>query len=108
MQRTNYASVHQQMWVKTWRLCDGAPLAGPVLFSNETTARLANQVPGNVALPSEMVRHCVFPTGRPIDPLLETISDQGAGWGDLIGRKDRDWCGFTARAFLYPQGTGLS
>jgi len=108
MQRTNYSSVHQQMWVKTWRLCDGSPLAGPVLFSNETTARVANQVPSHMTLPEEMMRQCVYPTGRPIDPLLDTITDQGAGWDDLIGRKDLDWCGFTARSFLYPQGTGLS
>lgn len=108
MQRTNYASVHQQMWVKTWRLTDGAPLGGPVLFSNETTARVANRVPSHAALPEEMVRQSVFPTGQAIDPLLETITAQGPGWEDLIGAQDRDWCGFTARAYLYPQGAGLS
>lgn len=108
MQRTNYTSVHQQMWAKTWRLCDGSPLAGPVLFSNETTARVANQVPQHMVLPPEMVQQCVFPTGRPIDQLFQTILQHGDDWSDLIGRQPQDWCGFTTRAFLYPQGTGLS
>jgi len=108
VQRGNYACVHHQMWLKAWRLSDGSPLAGPVLYSCESTARIANQCESQGALPSELVRNYVFPTGRHIDGLIETIAGNGEDWTELIGRRGTDWVGFTVRAFLYPQGAGLS
>ncbi len=108
VQRENYQWVHHQMWLKAWRLGDGAPLAGPVIFSNETTARVANNCPDRDPLPEGLVRNLVFPTGRHIDGLIEAIHGHSDDWTDLIGRRDREWVGFTLRAFLYPQGAGLS
>ena len=108
VQREKYTWVHHQMWLKAWRLSDGSPLAGPVIYSDETTARIANQVEGPDALPPELVRDFVFPTGRHVDGLVETIAAHGADWTELIGRRGDDWVGFTVRAFLYPQGAGLS
>lgn len=108
VQRESYTCVHHQMWLKAWRLSDGSPLAGPVIYSNETTARIANKCESQHALPPELVRNFVFPTGRHVDCLVETITEHGEDWADLVGRKDNDWVGFTMRAFLYPQGAGLS
>ncbi len=108
VQREKYTWVHHQMWLKAWRLSDGSPLAGPVIYSDETTARIANQSQGQDALPPELVRDFVFPTGRHVDGLVETIAAHGADWTELIGRRGNDWIGFTVRAFLYPQGAGLS
>ena len=96
------------MWLKAWRLSDGSPLAGPVIYSCEATARIANKCESPGSLPPELVRTFVFPTGRHIDCLVETTTGHGGDWTNLIGRKDSDWVGFTMRAFLYPQGTGLS
>ncbi|MEE8202846.1 MAG: 2OG-Fe(II) oxygenase [Alphaproteobacteria bacterium] len=108
VQRENYQSVHHQMWLKAWRLGDGAPLAGPVIFSDRTTARVANNVESDDLLPDELVHNFVYPTGRQVDPLTETMLAQEGAWGELVGRKGREWVGFTVRAFLYPQGTALS
>jgi len=108
VQRESYACVHNQMWLKAWRLSDGSPLAGPVIYSDETTACIANQCQSPSLLPVEMMRNFVYPTGRHIDSLVETIGAHGGDWTELIGQKGRDWGGFTLRAFLYPQGAGLS
>ncbi|MHA1599502.1 MAG: 2OG-Fe(II) oxygenase [Alphaproteobacteria bacterium] len=108
VQRESYTCVHHQMWLKAWRLSDGSPLAGPVMYSDETTARIANQCDTRTVLPPEMVRKFVFPTGRHVDGLIETIAEHGGDWTELIGRRGNDWGGFTVRAFLYPQGAGLS
>ena len=108
VQREKYTWVHHQMWLKAWRLSDGSPLAGPVIYSDETTARIANQCEDRDALPPELVRDFVFPTGRHVDGLVETIAAHGGDWTELIGRRGDDWVGFTVRAFLYPQGAGLS
>jgi hypothetical protein len=108
VQRESYACVHNQMWLKAWRLSDGSPLAGPVIYSNEMTACLANKCESLDALPPELVRNFVYPTGRYIDGLVETITGHSRDWTELIGRSGTDWGGFTLRAFLYPQGAGLS
>jgi len=102
MQRTQYCWVHAQGWLKAWRLTDGMPLGGPVSYSDETTVKALNP-PGWQAPPG-----CAYPTGRPIDALLEVISTRHADWKALIGEVGAQWRGFTAKPFLYPQGTGLS
>lgn len=102
MQRTQYCWVHAQGWLKAWRLTDGMPLGGPVSYSDSGTAMALNPTGGTP--PNESV----YPTGRHIDPLLSLIDEGHEGWSGLIGRRGEAWSGFTAKPFLYPQGTGLS
>lgn len=102
MQRAQYCWVHAQGWLKAWRLTDGMPLGGPVSYSDQATAQALNgrgwqPPPGSC-----------YPTGRHIDALIDVIAAGQADWGPLIGERGRDWLGFTAKPFLYPQGAGLS
>jgi hypothetical protein len=89
-----YRSVHASAWRKVWRLHDGNPLttaAGWFLTEQEAQR-------GNI----------VFPTGTPIDRLVEAIADNAERAQHLIGSSPADWKRFSFASWIYPPGSGLS
>ncbi len=95
MQLESYQPVHNQRWEKVWRLGDGSPLAGPGVFTHR-----------NAAEGGDGARY--YPTHRAIDRVIEAIFALAGNVAELVGTRDRDWSFLTAKAFLYPVGTGLS
>jgi hypothetical protein len=97
--RQEFLSVQARHWDKVWRLHDGHPLGGTVIHSRE------NPDSGSGG-GTQGAR--VFPTSTGADRLVEAIEAHADGFADIIGTKGPDWMMFTARSFLYSQGTGLS
>jgi hypothetical protein len=95
MQLETYKPVHAEGWEKVWRLRDGMPLAGPGVTSSK-----------NRAASEEGARF--YPTRRGIDTIIRFILENSALFSDFVGQRDRDWSFITAKAFLYPPGSGLS
>ena len=87
----NYEWVHTRRWAKAWRLMDGGPLQGPQALSH----------PVDWSDP-------VYPTRSNMDLVIETVLRHASEASDLLGEHPKDWPAFTARPYLYPQGTGLS
>ena len=91
LQVENYQWVHAQKWRKVWRLSDGSPLKGPVVYSHD----VGEKAP-------------VYPTRCALDIIIETILSSSQQLCDLVGRHGSDWTGFSASPYLYPAGSGLS
>jgi hypothetical protein len=50
----------------------------------------------------------VYPTGTDMDRFVEAVARVQPEIAHLVGRKAEDWGHFSATAWLYPHGTGLS
>jgi hypothetical protein len=94
VQLESYVPVHHTEWVKVWRISDGIPLGATttVLYKGPPT-------PGGGR---------VYPTHTGLDRLLEALGGQLDQLTGLIGKLGADFDNFSARSFLYPEGTGLS
>lgn len=91
----DYQSVHPQKREKVFSLYEGTPLNSTAVFSHKPI--------GN-----DMKEHKVYPTNTGIDIFFECILSRSEMLTEWIGRKSIDWEMFTAKAFLFPQGAGLS
>jgi hypothetical protein len=90
----DYRSVHAGGWDRAWRLSDGGPLRGsPVYFDPDGTAR--DDAPA-------------YPTGTPIDPLIEVVRQIAGEHASIVGAERRDWRSLFLSAWLYPVGSGLA
>ncbi len=98
--RQEFVSVHDRRWEKVWRLHDGQPLGGMVVHSARTS-----DSPSGTDRPAGV--H-IYPTAAAVDRLIEALERAAPSFDPVLGRKGFDWEMFTARAFLYPQGSGLS
>jgi hypothetical protein len=76
--------VHHPVWTKTWSFQDGSPLEGPAHFSLRA------------------------PWGdEGLDLFREALAREVAEHDDVIGASPADWETFTARTYVYPEGTSL-
>jgi hypothetical protein len=102
IQAQRYHGFHATGWDPVWPLHDGEPLGGPVVHSgHDERARQRAEATGAASAVH------VYPTSTGIDRLIEELSLQLARLEPLIGVQGTAWTVFTARAFLYPAGTGL-
>jgi hypothetical protein len=85
-----------------WRIGDGEPLAGQTVLSE------ADPDCSDSATPRGGDTPLVYPTGGGIDLVMRAIHDHAAELASLIGHKGEAWNRFSARAYVYPAGTGLS
>ncbi|RAG83698.1 hypothetical protein DN069_20815 [Streptacidiphilus pinicola] len=79
--------------VRVFRPLDGEPLAGKPIFNAPRSSG------GDVPL---------YPSGRPIDAVVEAIEGAAGTFEPWVGRKGTDWTCFSATPFMYPMGSGLS
>lgn len=93
VQDEQFEMIHQKKWVKAFRLSDGTPAWGPPYISDDY---------------SENTKCGIFPTGRGIDLVIKKLKEVAPQFENLIGKFGTDWAYFFARAYLYPQGCGLS
>jgi hypothetical protein len=103
IQAETFVPVHRDVWQKAWRFADGIPLRSltSVLYAEAQGARVAAAAAS--ARPPR-----TYPTHTAVDKLLDVIVGSLDGMSDLVGRRDSDFDGICACAYLYPQGTGLS
>jgi hypothetical protein len=90
-----YRNVHAELHRSVFRLADGSPLEGSPAYS---------QVPPQ-GLPG---RACAYPTGRALDVIFDQLFRHCSEWSSVIGAYKADWSIVTAKAHIYPPGTGLS
>lgn len=93
VQSENFQSVHHKKWTKAFRLSDGDPLWGPPYLSDSYHGDKTNDV---------------YPTGKAVDLIIEKLKITITNYTNLLGEQGKDWAYFFARAYLYPQGAGLS
>lgn len=89
-----YRSVHARHWKKSWRLSDGDPLRGPAVYF-DPGGRFHGDEP-------------VYPTGTPLDPVVEAVRQAAALHPAIVGTEGRDWISLFLSPWLYPVGSGLS
>lgn len=92
-QSEEFLFIHGSKWVKINRLIDGNPLLGTPYISN------ANE---------KDTKTKIYPTGKGIDHVFKTINASEDLFKPWIGERNIDWKFFFARAYLYPQHTGLA
>ncbi|MEM1450297.1 MAG: 2OG-Fe(II) oxygenase [Planctomycetota bacterium] len=78
-----------------WKLDDGVPLGGDEVVTPPRDAELG----------ASGARGDRFPSGTALDRVLEAILGQAATFAPLVGA---DWAHVTARAYVYPAGSGLA
>ena len=89
----DFRAVHQQKWIKAFRLSDGTPLWGDVFLSH----RVANDNTSHV-----------YPSQQGLDPLISGMLDSAPQFAPYIGEHGKTWDYFFCRPYIYPSGTGLS
>ncbi len=100
VQLESYVPVHHDGWVKVWRISDGVPLGALATVLYESPKRPAG---------SEDAKGTrIYPTHTGLDRVLEALRTHADQLADLVGKWGADFDNVSARAFLYPQGTGLS
>lgn len=90
-----YQSVHARGWDKVFRLSDGIPLKGPAVFSDRCEG-------------IDEIEHKAYPTNTSMDIFIKRLLRHTENFTEWIGRKSIEWEIFTAKPFLFPQGTSLS
>ena len=95
IEEERFRFVHDQRWIKAFRLADGQPLWGDVYTS--------------VPAPSDRTSATKsYPTTRGIDSLIEKINAEATRFEEYIGASNIDWNYFFCRPYIYPTGSGLS
>jgi hypothetical protein len=90
-----YHSVHARSWRKVWRLYDGNPL----------TSKVSWLYPEPPASPPDEPR---YPTGTPMDALIEWIASKVPEIEAMIGHGGSDWEKLSVAPWIYPPGSALS
>lgn len=104
VQLESYVSVHQDGWVKVWRIADGVPLgATSAVFLEKPKSSGGGRAREAKRGPTRS-----YPTHSGLDRVLATIAEHLDDFADLIGQRGVDFDNVSARCFLYPQGTALS
>ncbi|MEM9380022.1 MAG: 2OG-Fe(II) oxygenase [Planctomycetota bacterium] len=78
-----------------WKLDDGVPLGGDEVVTPPRDAEFG--APGE--------RPGRFPAGTALDHVLEAVLGHAGSFAPLVGT---DWSHVTARAYVYPTGSGLA
>lgn len=89
-----FRSVHGQMWDRVWRLWDGHPQRGASVHYDP-----------EAAFESKGAR---YPTGTPMDRLIDAVRTQASLHTDIVGIEGIDWTGIYLCPWLYPVGSALS
>ena len=111
VQLESYVTVHQDGWVKIWRIPDGMPLAAKVAVLLENPKPSASSPAEEGTRSGYEPKHGstrIYPTHTGLDRVLATLVEHGDDFADLVGRRNEDYDNISARTFLYPQGTGFS
>ncbi len=91
---TDYRGVHEQRWDRVWRLWDGHPQRGPSVYY-DPDRRFEK-------------KGAVYPTGKPIDQLIDAVRTLSALHPEIAGNECIDWVALYLCPWLYPVGSALS
>ena len=110
LQLESYVSVHHHEQAKVWRFADGTPLGSTtaVFLDRPSTPGRGDEEATPIAPGAGRGLSRAYPTHSGIDLVLEAIVANLDSFAELVGKRGRDFANVSARAFLYPQGTGLS
>jgi hypothetical protein len=89
-----YFWLHRDIWHPAWHTGDGLPLRGTARFYRDDRAYRPHE--------------SGYPTGTPIDRLLEAINAVADSAAAVVGERGTAWNGFVLSPFLHPRGCGLS
>jgi hypothetical protein len=89
-----YRSVHRDGWDKAWRRWDGEPLRGEGIYYDPT-----NRFDW---------RGARYPTGSPLDLLVETLRSFTSDHPEIVGVEGSDWDSIFLSPWIYPVGSALS
>lgn len=87
--------LQMMQWARSFKLTDSFPMTGePVLSS------LPEGEVGEAAF--------VYPTGRALDRVVETVSAGVGNFARWAGTQETDWAFFSCTPYVYPTGAGLT
>lgn len=95
IQEERFRLVHEDRWIKAFRLSDGQPLWGDVYTSRPALSDITGLA-------------TAYPSGRGIDTLISAMLQHSGLFAEYVGLGGEDWDYFFCRPYLYPVGTGLS
>lgn len=81
--------------VGAWKLSDGLPLGGNVIVTP----------PRDVELAHDPERPDLYPSHTALDAVITGLLSEPEACAEVVGD---EWARITARAYVYPQGSGLS
>jgi 2OG-Fe(II) oxygenase superfamily len=103
-QRDTYESLHDRMRSGWHRFDNGKPLwGGSVAWPSVS---LEGRLPVHLDLARIAMKF--YPTGTPMDGLLEAVKARCPAVTNLIGAEREAWAGVNARPYIYAQGSGLA
>jgi hypothetical protein len=103
LQSLRYEPVQGDHVRGVWRLLDGNPLRGPLV------ALLGEgEDAGPEAQTLRKQGRLIFPTGTPLDPVLQTAIAAPPEARRLVGERGKEWFALNARPWIYPVGSRLS
>jgi hypothetical protein len=105
MEQTRYRSVHAFGVEGVWRPEDGNPLVGPLGLL--LSSRLGLEAPPPAALEDPNAPR-IFPTGTPLDHVLQAVQGIAQRVPALLGEEGVGWGAVSGNPYVYPQGTGFS
>lgn len=103
-QNDEYKIANSNKWSKVWRLGDGNPMYGSLIFSNNMVAK---QIVSKRAYSES--EYLIAPLNNVVDAFFNyylkmVIPDVSS----IIGKQDTEWIGSTFKPYIYPEGSGLS
>ncbi|WP_445676206.1 2OG-Fe(II) oxygenase [Pseudomonas aeruginosa] len=101
-QYDDYSFINSRNWKKAWKLTDGSPLHGTLLFSNVVAAKVVGE---RYNIPEDMRKV------TPFNNIVDTFISRVLGTPEVhqvIGRLDEGWSGLAFVPYIYPRETGLS
>ncbi|HFK6080884.1 TPA: 2OG-Fe(II) oxygenase [Enterobacter cloacae] len=102
-QADDYRVVNRERWSKVWRLGDGNPLYGSLVFSNSKVEEHLVRTKGY-----KQDEYRVCPNGDIVDEFLMQLDSVIPLVASVIGERGEAWLGSTFKPYIYPKGTGLS
>lgn len=101
-QSDEYSFINSAHWKKAWRLTDGSPLHGTLLFSNIEAGEVVGERYG---ISKKIIK--TPPFNSVVDEFLDKLVCTSIV-EKVIGRLGEAWSGLAFVPYIYPQGTGLS
>lgn len=102
-QNDDFRYINTRHWKKAWKITDGSPLHGSLLFSNNIAAEVIGD---KYSIKKELRR--VFPFCNTADIFFERMYSISHKIIGLVGSGSSGLRGFAFVPYIYPAGTGLS
>ena len=97
--------IHVPEIQSVFRPGDGTPLDGSAVM--KMSGPVSDYTPDRKTRTAEELPFLLYPTRKPVDVLLDKVSQTARRFARVLGREGKDWVAIQGKPFLYPMGAGL-